>query len=341
MARVLVIGGTLFIGRQLVKQLLKAGHAVTVLHRRDRHSLGKKVDNVRADRNDAAAMRAALVGRKFDAVYDNVYAWETGTTAAQVMATAQLFEGQISRYVFMSSVAAYGDGLNHQEGDPLAPDTHEDAYVRNKAMSERALFRFHAKTRFPVVTLRPPFVYGPGEPFYREQFFWDRMKLGRPILVPGDGRRLMQFVYVNDLVDAAVAALDAPAAAGEAFNVANPKPISQIELVQALAAAAKKTPQLVAVPRRRLVHAGGHPMREPYYFAQYFDLTPITEFVGKAQRLLGFKPTPFADGLKETYRWYVREHKMPKIDFAYENAMLLSAGVTPPASKKARKTQRG
>ena len=57
----------------------------------------------------------------------------------------------------MSSVAAYGDGLNHHEGDALAPDNHPDAYVRNKAMSERALFRMHQRNGFPVVTLRPPY----------------------------------------------------------------------------------------------------------------------------------------------------------------------------------------
>ena len=43
----------------------------------------------------------------------------------------------------------------------------------------------------PVVTFRPPFVYGPNSPFYREQFFWDRLRAGRPIIIPGDGHRLV------------------------------------------------------------------------------------------------------------------------------------------------------
>ena len=53
----------------------------------------------------------------------------------------------------MSSVAAYGDGLNHHEGDALAPDDHPNPYARHKAMSERALFRLHQRTGFPIVTL--------------------------------------------------------------------------------------------------------------------------------------------------------------------------------------------
>ena len=178
--RVLVIGGTLFIGKSLVKRLLGEEHEVTVLHRKPDNPFGRRVRNLAADRNDAASVKKAVNGYKFDAVYDLAYDWKRGTTGAQVEATAKAIPGPLSRYIFMSSVAAYGDGLNHSEDDPLAPDSHPDPYVRNKASSERALFRMFHESKFPVVTMRPPFVYGPGNPFYREAFFWDRLKLGRP-----------------------------------------------------------------------------------------------------------------------------------------------------------------
>ena len=149
------------------------------------------------------SLQAALTGQRFEVVYDNVYDWQRGTTAAQVEATAKACGDRLQRYIFMSSVAAYGDGLNHHEGDALAPDNHPDSYVRNKAMSERALFRMHQRNGFPAVTLRPPYVYGPENPYYREAFFWDRIRDNRPDHLPGDGRRLMQFVYVKDLIGAA------------------------------------------------------------------------------------------------------------------------------------------
>jgi len=78
---VLVIGGTLFIGRPLVAGLLKAGHQVTVMHRRNGHTLGRRVGEIVADRNDPAAVRPSLAGTHFDIVFDNVYDWERGTTA--------------------------------------------------------------------------------------------------------------------------------------------------------------------------------------------------------------------------------------------------------------------
>jgi nucleoside-diphosphate-sugar epimerase len=320
--KVLVIGGTLFIGRQLVKELRNAGHDVAVLHRQPKHGMTLRIENLTADRNDPEAVRQVLAGRRFEVVYDNVYDWERGTTAAQVEATVRACGDRLSRYVFMSSVAAYGDGLNHYEGDALAPDNHADAYVRNKAMTERMLFRLHQKHGLPVVTFRPPYVYGPGNPFYREAFFWDRMRLGRPIIIPGDGHRLMQFVYVKDLVRAMVRAMEVPNAEGEAFNIGDSRPLTQAELVQALAAAANKSANVVRVRRETILQAGGNPMGEPAYFGIYFDLPPITEKMGKAARVLGVRPTPFEAGLKETWRWYLRNHKRAQPGFAFEDRVL-------------------
>jgi nucleoside-diphosphate-sugar epimerase len=56
----------------------------------------------------------------------------------------------------------------------------------------------------PVVTLRPPFVYGPANNLYREAFVWDHLHANRRIILPGDGRRLAQFIFVKDLVKVCV-----------------------------------------------------------------------------------------------------------------------------------------
>jgi 2'-hydroxyisoflavone reductase len=325
----------MFIGRSLVAELLKAGHEVAVMHRRPKHDLGRRVQNIVADRNDPESVRQALQYTSFQVVFDNVYDWERGTTATQVEGTVQAVRAasgdRLTRYVFMSSVAAYGDGLNHHDGDPLAPDDHAEAYVRNKAMTERMLFRLHQKTGFPVVTLRPPFIYGPENPFYREAFFWDRLRDNRPLILPGDGHRLMQFVYIKDLVRACMRAMDEPDAEGEAFNVANEKPMTQAEFLQAVVAASGKKANIVRVPRERIAEAGGDPMGQPAYFGVYLDVTPITEVVVKAKRILGFQPTPFETGLKETYRWHLRNGKKSKIDYSFEDRLIEMATVAPAA----------
>ena len=324
--RVLVIGGTLFIGKLLVKRLLGAGHEVTILHRKAEHPFGRKVRNAIADRNDAASIRSALTAQRFDAVYDIAYDWERGTTAQQVEATAKAIPGDITRYIFMSSVAAYGDGLNHAEDDPLASDMHANDDVRNKAGSERALFRMYHESRFPVVTMRPPFVYGPENPFYREAFFWDRLKADRPVIIPGDGNRLMQFVYVNDLVEACFNALEKHTAPGRAFNVADEKPFTQVEVVNEFAKAMGKQATVVRVPREIIARNGGNAFTDPLYFGQYYDVPPITEAVGRVKRVLNVALTPFAVGLKETLKWYTKhaaEHKTP--NFSFEDKLIQQA----------------
>lgn len=322
--RVLVIGGTKFIGRLLVAELLRAGHEVYILHRRPRNPFGKRVHNLVADRNDAATVRKAVGAIRFDVVFDNAYDWEHGTNAAQVEATAHLFDGSVGRYIFMSSVAAYGDGLNHHEGDALAPDDHPIVYTRDKAMSERALFRMHQRTGFPIVTLRPPFVYGPENPFYREAFFWDRFRAGRPVIVPSEGHRLMQFVYVKDLVELAIRVMEQRNAIGHAFNTANPRALAQHEVVLEMAkAAGVKDPRLVSIPRELIVRAGGQAFgAQRLYFGDYFDLPAITEIITKAQRMLAFKPTDFTEGLKATHRTYLSKRGFPKPDFSFEDELL-------------------
>ena len=320
--KVLVVGGTLFIGKRLVRRLLEEGHEVSVLHRREGHEYGAEVGNLVGDRNDAESVRRALSGQRFDWVFDNVYDWEFGTTAEQVEATARACGDGIQRYVFMSSCAVYGEGLDLKEDSSLVPDNCSEIYAANKAASERALFRMHREEGFPAVTLRPPFVYGPENPFYREQFFWDRMRDDREIIVPGDGERLMHFVYVNDLAEACLLAATSAEAVGEAFNVGNRRPIGQLALVERLGAAAGIEPRTVLVPREEILAAGGEVIGENLYFGVYFDMPSIAEDVSKAERQLGLTPTAFERGLGEAYEWYLAGHQRPVIDYSFEDGLL-------------------
>src|SRR5262245_35249232 len=131
--RILVIGGTLFIGREIVRRLAQRGHDISVLHRRDSHDLGPHIHNVQADRGDLATLSRVLRQGNFDAVYDLVYDWEKGTTADQVEAAARSCGSGLRRYVFVSSIAAYGPGLNLRESGPLVSVDYPSPYAVNKA----------------------------------------------------------------------------------------------------------------------------------------------------------------------------------------------------------------
>jgi 2'-hydroxyisoflavone reductase len=322
--RVVVIGGMEFMGRETVRRLVARGHDVTVLHRRPDHDLGPEVANLQADRGDAAAMEGALRGAGFEAVLDFAYDWERGTTGEQVEMAARACADGLQRYVFMSSIAAYGGGIDLREEDPLAPDDFPEPYSRNKATAERALFRLHANSGLPVTTFRPPFVHGPRQPFYREQFFWDRLLDGRPVILPDGGGTPMQWAFVDDVAEACVRALEVPAAAGQAFNIAHVERTTQREFVETLARVAGVEPDLVAVPRAAIHAAGGQLFMGKLYFGEMLDLPPHTSVVEKVVRVLGVQPTPLEAALRAGFEWYRSRPRRP-VSYEFEDRLLLSA----------------
>jgi nucleoside-diphosphate-sugar epimerase len=323
MARALVIGGTLFIGRALVDQLLERGDDVVIMHRGHGTPFGKRVGEIICDRNDTAAVQAALDGTRFDVVYDNVYDWQRGTTAEQVSAAAKATATGLRRYVFTSSVAVYPPGGEYAEDVELVPSNYPNAYGANKAETERALFALGRERGIPVATLRPAFVYGEHNAIEREAFFWDRLLAGRPIIVPGDGLATMQWVYSRDVARAAILASEMGVAVGHAYNVANYPPITQIDFVRVLARVAGTDANLVHVPRERLQALGGGLLAPPYYFGAYLDVPPISVLGDRVRQELGLELTPLERGLRETFRWYEQQQR-PTPDFSWEDEALAS-----------------
>jgi nucleoside-diphosphate-sugar epimerase len=324
--RILVIGGVAFMGRRIVELLVGGGHDVSVLHRRATHDLGPRVRNIQANRSDLPAIAGLVADGKFDAIFDLAYDWQAGTPSSHVEAAARAAGPSLRRYVFMSSIAAYPPGVGLREDDALAPDDFPNPYAQHKASAERMLLGMHAETGFPAVTFRPAFVHGPRQPFYREQFFWDRLIDGRPIVLPDGGDRPMPWVFVDDAADACVRALEVPEAVGEAFNIGHLEETTQRGFVEALARVAGVEPRFIAVPRAAIAEAGGQLAGRRLYFGEFLDLPPLRSVIEKAPRVLGFSPTPLDDALRKSYAWYQTQPRRP-VDYTFEDALI--AGTDP------------
>lgn len=323
MTDTLVIGGTGLIGPPLVEALLARGDRVTIMHRSPGVSFGGRVDELVADRNDAAAVGNAVGGRRFDLVFDNVYDWQHGTTADQVLGTVDaLTHDGLRRYVFISSVAAYPEGGPFDEDAELRPSTDPNVYGVHKAETERALFERARAEGLRVSTTRPAFVYGPGNYFPRESFFFDRLMAGRPIVVAEDGERTMQWVHTDDVAAASVRASGRETGEAEAFNLAGP-PITQNDFVHTLARVVGVEPELVHVPRERIEAAGGQLLEPPFYFGAYLDIPPLTVTGDRVRDVLGLELRSLEDGMRETFAWY-REQDRPPLDTAWEDALIAS-----------------
>lgn len=324
MARALVIGGTQLIGRALVEQLLARGDEVVLMHRGSTTPFGDRVKSIRCDRNDIGAVQGVLVGQRFDVVYDNVYDWQRGTTPEQVLAAARATAPGLSRYVFTSSVAVYPSGGVYTEDSALVTPDHPEVYGAQKANTERALFTLSTDEGLPVATLRPAFIYGAHNAFDREAFFWDRIRDGRPVIIPDDGQATMQWVWSEDVARAAIRAATSDAVISQAYNLANVPPITQLDFVQLLARAAGRDVHLVHVPRARIHEMGGSLLAPPNYFGVFLDIPPITVDSSRVTEHLGLALTPLEAGLRETYAWFAQQPRAPR-DYAWEDALLAGA----------------
>lgn len=211
---VVLLGGTRFLGVRCAELLLAAGVSVTIVHRGQTGAAVPGATTVLGDRSQPGGLDA-LRGR-FDAVLD-LSAYQSAWTRSAIDALGS----RVGFYAFVSSGAVYQPSaqLPWDEGTPLGPSPIWGAYGREKVASEEALFEAHQSGLVPVTAFRFPFILGPANFADRESFVLSRLEAGRPLLLPGGGNALNQFVHVDDAARALVAALERPdVAAGKAYN---------------------------------------------------------------------------------------------------------------------------
>ncbi|MFI6151631.1 NAD-dependent epimerase/dehydratase family protein [Kitasatospora sp. NPDC051170] len=185
MENVLVIGGNRYFGRGLVTLLRDSGVRVTVLNRGSA-APPPGVAHLVADREDEAAMAAALAGRSFDAVVDQVC-----YTPRHAEAAVRAFAGRVGRYVMTSTIEVYDTGECRPLGVPLAEQVvdpqrwpvsgeGESSYGEGKRQAEAVLTRSGA---FPFVTVRAAHVLGADDFTGRLASYRERIEAGLPVTV--------------------------------------------------------------------------------------------------------------------------------------------------------------
>ena len=264
--RVLVLGGTRFIGYFLVHRLLAAGHAVTLLHRgATPDPFGDRVARIRGDRH-AGDLQALLGGREFDAAVDLI-----AYTAADARGAVQALKNRVGRYVMISTGQVYlirkGCPWPAAESDydgPLIPEPEaaEDqadwAYGAGKRACEDVLAEAWQERRFPATRLRIPMVHGPRDNFRRIERYLARVLDGGPVLVPATPEGVtvrLRHVYVADIVDAILTVLRTPAAAGQAYNLCQQEILSLADFIALLGRIAGASPRVIPVPPAELAAA--------------------------------------------------------------------------------------
>jgi nucleoside-diphosphate-sugar epimerase len=334
--RILVIGGTGFIGPHLVRQLMAAGHRATVLHRGQKSAnLPDGVHTLHGDRQNLAPLVDELKRLTPDVVIDLIC-----YSAAEATGLMQTFSGLSGRVVVASSqdvYQAYGCFVGLETGMPATAPLTEDAPLResrypyrqfadglgawvqdyDKILVEQAVVN---DGRLPGTILRLPCIYGPRDKQRRTFEYLKRMDDGRAAILIGEQRAAWRWTrgYVENVAAAIALAATDDRAANRIYNVGEPEALSELGWARAIAQAASWTGELVIVPDADLP---AH-LRAPYNWSHRLnsDTSRIRSELGYTERVTR------DDAMRQTVAWQ-RDSPPASIDvtgfdYAAEDALL-------------------
>jgi nucleoside-diphosphate-sugar epimerase len=316
--KLLFIGGTGNISAASTELARRRGHDVTLLNRGSTVdvSLPEGVRVVRADARDEAAVRAAIGRETFDVVVQWI-----AYGVDQVTQDIRIFSGRTAQYLFISSAAAYQKpSPRYVITEKMPLENPHWSYARDKIACEAQLFRAHEEAGFPVTVVRPAHTYGPtrlpiwigswGTPYT----IVDRMRRGRPVVVPGDGASLWTVTHSSDFAVGVVGLFGQTAAIGEAFHVTSDEALSWNQIYIELGRAAGVEPKLLHMATDFIVSAS--PQDAGTLLGDKIHSTVFDN--SKLKRIVpGFSTATTLDvGLRQTMAWFDADERRRKIDTA-------------------------
>jgi nucleoside-diphosphate-sugar epimerase len=323
--KILVTGGTGFTGTALVRRLLSDGHAVVVLDYKeglaagelkrrgaevvlgtvtDRDLVTRVMQGVDVVHHLAAAFRELNVSER--------HYYEVNVDGTRNVLTAAARVG-VQKFVYCSTCGVHGN-IDEPPAAEDAPIRPADYYQETKYEAEPFVREWNRRGLRTTI-LRPAAIYGPGDP---ERFFMIFKRVARGVFpMFGDGKTLYHPLYIDNLVDAFLAAMSPEVGNGEAYLIADENYVEIEELVKAVAGVLGVTVSIPHYPLLPLVVAGHvcetvckplgitppiFPRRVDWYRQnRAFDIR-------KAKRELGYKPlVGLREGLARTASWYRTE----------------------------------
>jgi 2'-hydroxyisoflavone reductase len=290
--RLLVLGGTKFLGRAAVEAALARGHEVTLFNRGETNpELFPRVEKVRGDRDGGLA---PLQGREWDAVID-----PSGFVPRVVRASAELLQGSVGHYVFVSSASVYAEphapGFDESAPTLVLEEPESEEILRDYGALKAACERVVAGV-FPGAhaNVRAGLIVGPHDGSGRFTYWPLRVALGDPVLAPGSPERLVQFIDVRDLGAWLVEACERRVSG--AFN-ASGEPVAFGEVLAACGDA-----ELVWVDEQFLLDHGVGPWMELPLWVTSADAGFLQMSVAKALAA-GLRIRPLEETTRDTLAW--------------------------------------
>ena len=282
--RIIVTGGSGFIGAHLIKRLQKDGH--------------KTINRDIVDGYDVAHPKTGFFAGKVDAIFHlacpidpaNYKKVATKTVDAAILGTINTLEyakKHSAKYLFMSSSEVYGDASPpFVEDDPVQsnPVSERAFYDISKLAGEMITLLYHHYKSLNVRIVRPFNIYGPGMRGDDSRVipsFMRRLKANKPVQITGKGTAIRTFCYIDDFIEGAMRSMFRPKTNGEIFNLGTTEAINIIELAKRLNARVERIGDRKAEQKNRFPN------------------------IEKAKKVLNWKPTTSLEkGLQLTWESY-------------------------------------
>lgn len=290
--KILVMGGNQFLGKALTEKLLAQKYEVFVLNRGSRKNL-TEATHIKVDRDNYNELEEKLKNFKFDIIVDI-----SAYTGLQVKNFYQIMKGKFKQYILISSASIYNNTKEFpaSEASSIGENPIWGDYAKNKFLAEQEVLKMEEN----YTIFRPFYIYGIGNNLDREQYIFSRIENKFPIYLPDEGENIIQFGYIDDLVDSIIYSFNNKKFHKEIFNISGDESISIKNFVDLCAKIMNKEVDIKYIQCNEKIKA-----RDWFPFRN-------TDLYGSIEKikLTGFKNKySLETGLEKTYM-YLKNNKL-------------------------------
>ena len=306
MSKVLIIGGSHFIGGHLGDFLVKSKYKVDVVSK-VKHSFEGYNRTIVCNRKNKEELAKYIKGEKYDIIFDvNAYDYEDVDIIADL-----IDRDYLKKYIILTGAAVYKPTSQKSKED------YEKGLNENwgsMGMRKLGIEKYMEESDIPYIILRPTYIYGDNNSMYREFYFFDKIIAGETIPIPGGKKVNNQFIYIKDLVKV-LASIIRSDKVREAYNVTNPQQITWDEMLETCGEIIGKKPKIKYVDMNKV------DFRERTFFP-FRNIDFSVDIDKLIEDGLYIPNTSLDEGLEKTFIWYqenkpeITDKKMVNIEKA-------------------------
>ena len=228
MKKVLIMGGNQFVGKAIAREFLENGYVVYALNRGNTKNL-EGIVHLKCDRNKIEEVEDVLKNIYVDSIVD-----VSGYTSSQVNIIQKVMKDKFLQYILISSASVYNNISSYpvNEDDFVGENSIWGDYAKNKFLAEIETINNSEAFNFKYTIFRPFYIYGIGNNHDRENYIFSRIKYNLPIYLPNKGENIVQFGYIDDLVNGVLLSVNNHLFFNEIFNISGDECISFNKLVE-------------------------------------------------------------------------------------------------------------